>query len=329
MNIRHFILMISCIGSLLIGAPARADWDDYAGFLAGLSLTRAPVHPGPIVAFSEVPDGAGLALLAPGPVDDVPGLRRFVVEGGRLLLAVENPEAKAVLAAFGLSLAAPPPDGERLGGHAALWVLRAPDRGLFGGVGALVTNRPIALRGVDLEPVLGWPGGDGLVHTLRLGAGEVVAVGDASLFIDLMRPVAGNAAFADRVAQWLAEGGRPVYVAIGPGALRGVRNREPPPAPWSDRLNQALESLRTRVPLSGGLARGLGLGIGLLVALLVLLRFPGGRRAGPPPARPADRAAALAGRPGGPGAAVDAGGLSRGRAADPDARPWTPEAMDP
>jgi hypothetical protein len=322
-------LMISCVASTLGFGVARADWDTYSGFVAALEHTRSPIQAGPAVAFAEVPDGAGLALLAPGAVDDVPGLRRFVVEGGRLLLAVESPEATTLLAAFGLHLANPPSDGERLGGHAALWVLRAPDRGLFGGVGALVTNRPVALRGTDLEPVLGWPGGDGLVHTLRLGAGEVIAVGDASLFIDLMRPVAGNAAFADRIARWLAEDGRPVYVATGAGALRGVRQRDPPAPPWSDRLNQALEALRTEGPLSGGLARGLSVVLSLLLALWALLRFPGGRRAGPPPAPPADRAAALAGRPGGPGAATDAPGAAGGRTAPTQARPWTPEAMDP
>jgi hypothetical protein len=287
--------------------PHNAEWNGLSRLASGLTAAGLRVETPPSLDLAALSPDRGLALFDPDAVEHPADLRRFVEDGGRLLLAVEGPGADPLLTELGLRLVEAPAAQARLGDHPGLLVLRGPDEGLLTGVRHVVTNHPAALQGPsELRPLLAFDDGTPFLYHLRMGAGELVVLADASPFINLMQDAGDDARLAADLGSWLGAGGqRPVVLAAAAAPLTGrYHGNGPSPADGTrDRLNQALEQLR--VPMPDGLA------VRFFVALLLagtviyaLTVFPGGRptdrNAGPP--RPRSRAEGLAGRPGGPAA---------------------------
>ncbi|MCB9549401.1 MAG: hypothetical protein H6706_26670 [Myxococcales bacterium] len=303
-----------CLVALLATA-ARAElsaegdaWDDLSRWLDGQRQAGGQVIAGDRVDLGAVPPGSGLALLSPGPVADPAGLRRFVQEGGRVLLAIEDADADALLRTFETqAAAAPATGGERLEGRAALVILRPPQGLVFEGVSALVTNHPAGFAPIGvLEPAVRFHDGTPFAWHLRLGEGELLLLGDASLFINLMLDAGDNGRFAANTLAWLSRGGaQPVTVVGGGVPLDGTYGAPAPEESGLDGLNRSLAEL-------GGTGAPDALLIQVLLALLLaattaytLLVFPGRQARRPGPGRPAadsGPAERAAGRPGGPAA---------------------------
>lgn len=298
---------------ILLGfSAARADlstesdaWDDLSRWLAGHREAGGVVRVGASVDLGQVPAGSGLALLAPGEVTEPAGVRRFVQEGGRVLIAVDDEGASALLREFETGVQEAPVGGEVLGGHEALVVLRPPDARVFAGVGALVTNRPVALTPIrDLEPAIRFADGSAFAWHLKLGEGELLVVGDASLFINLMLDAGGNRTFAANVASWLSRGGTVPLTVVGGGVpLTGTYGAPPP---------SAVEGINGMLAHLAGEGAPDVLLVHVLLALLLaavtaytLLVFPGRPAGRPGPSRPSAESGAVeraAGAPGGPAA---------------------------
>lgn len=278
------------VGSAAAQVVESAEWDGLSRWVAAMRAGAITVEAPAAVDLGAVAPGSGLALLDPA-AGEVDGLRLFVQEGGRVLLAVEDPVAEPLLAAFGLSLAAAPAAAGDTG-HPALRAFAVPGGGLFTGVGTLLANHPAALAGpAHLDPAVSWPDGTAFGYHLKLGEGELVAVGDASLFINLMLDGGGNARFASNLGAWLGRDGAAVYVVGPEGRVEGRYGAGGEGAPMTEGLNAALGEL-------GRLLDPDDLVLHLLLATLlaatlvyVVAVFPGGG-----PVAPGASAAPMAGR---------------------------------
>lgn len=294
------------------GAAAIDDpeWDGLQRWAEAMRAGGVVVSGAEALDLATVPPGSGLALLDP-TAGEVDGLRLFAQEGGRLLLAVEDPAAAPLLAAFGLRLA-PAPEASDDDGHRALQAFAVPGGGLFEQVEVLLANHPVALDGPPhLDAAVRWPDGTAFAYHLRVGEGEVVVVADASLFINLMLDGGGNARFAANVGTWLARDGQAAVWVVGPEAT--VEGR------YGDSADgeRALDGLNAALGELGRLLDPDDLVLHLLLAMLlastlvyVVAVFPGG---GPGPGRAsaapavgrAERAAGAATGPAAPESPTD------------------------
>lgn len=288
--------------------PRSADWDGLSRWVGALEATGIRVEAPAAVDLATLPADAGLALLDATAVASPDGLRAFVRGGGRVLLAVEGPEADDLLARFDLRTETPPAAVPLIGGHPALLHLRAEGSGVLQSVRHVVTNHPTALNAARLlPPAINYPGGAPFAFHLRLGAGEIVVLGDASVFINLMLDAGDNARLAANLGDWLGRSGQtPIFLATRATPVTGAPPGADPEAGGGalDGLNQVLADLAGG-PAPRDLAIHLVMAL-LLVATLVyaLAVFPGGD-ARPPTTLPLDAAGAVeraAGRPGGPAA---------------------------
>ena len=289
-------------------APRSTEWNGLSRWVAGLEQGAIAVQTPDEVALGALPPEGGLALVGAEAVEDTASLRRWVAGGGRLLVAVEGPEADAVLRLFDAHAVAAPESGPRLGGHPALRVIEAPDRGrLFRGVRHVVANWPQALRAADhLRPQLKYEDGTPFVFHLKLGAGEVLLLGDASLLINQMLEAGDNARLAANVGAWLArDGAQPVWVVGPAGRVAGHSAADTPSSETGPvaAINRALGQLATHAaPDAPAVHILLALLLAACITYLVTV-FPGGRgdeAPGSPPLDAAGQVARAAGQPGGP-----------------------------
>lgn len=177
----------------LAAAPIAAPWDGFERFFAVLEdeciLTDAG-GPDLIIVLGEAP-------AAPAPAV----LREAVRVGATLCIATEDPGARALLAEFGLSLGREVFLSLNLfacfKGQPDCPIITAFAGGspLLAGVGALVPNRAREVRGAG-EPLAFFGSGGGrapaFMREVREGRGRVIAIGDQSLFINLMLNERGN-----------------------------------------------------------------------------------------------------------------------------------------
>lgn len=303
---RAWVLLLLWITSAHAELRVEGDgWDDLSRWVQGHTAAGGVLRAGDSIHLADVPPGSGLALLAPGPVQDPAGVRRFVQEGGRVLVAVDDDSANDLLREFETHATEPPAEGERLGGHDALFVLRPPQARVFSGVGALVTNRPMALAPIGvLDPAVRFADGTPFAWHLKLGEGELLLLGDASLFINLMLDAGGNRVFAANTASWLSRGGTVPLTVVGGGVpLTGTFGT--PDAEGVDGINETLAGLAGQGPPDALLVHVLlALLLGAVTAYTLLV-FPGRptRRLGPSrPSQVSGLVERAAGAPGGPAA---------------------------
>lgn len=295
---------------LLISAGAlgetadSAQWDGFTRWVQALRAAGYTVEAPDRLDLTAVPPGAGLALLDPA-AGDFEGLQLFVQEGGRVLLAVESPDAEPLIAAFGLRFAPVPPAAADEG-HPALRPLRAPGAGVFAGVADVLTNRPAALAGpLHLDPAVAYEDGTPFAYHPELGEGELVVLADASPLINLMLDGADNARLAGNLGAWLArDGAAPIRFAGPTTTVSGRYGGEGGGGGALAGLNRALADLG-RILDPDDLILHLLLAMAIAGTLVFAVAvFPGG---GPPVTDgpvvpPPGRAEHLAGRPTGPAA---------------------------
>ncbi len=288
--------------------PRSTEWNGLSRWVSGLEQGPIEVHTPRAVSLLDLAPVGGLALVGAEAVEDPAGLRRWVERGGRLLVAVEGTEADGLLRLFDAHATPAPAGGRRLGGHPALRVLAGPGRGrLFRGVRHLVTNRPHGLQAADhLRAQIRYDDGTAFAYHLKLGAGEALLLGDASLLINQMLDAGDNARLAANVGAWLARDGKsPVYV-VGPSGR--ITGRAPlsgsgPETGTVAAINRALAQLANHAaPDTPAVFILLALLLLACITYLVTV-FPGGRTETSPGAPPLDAAgqvARAAGQPGGP-----------------------------
>jgi hypothetical protein len=205
----------------LVFVAFRAHAEDLAvgehgwnGLSKLLELARAD---GPVLTPEQIDVealGASDALLIVHPTSTLPTaeLASFLRRGGRLAVADDFGTGRSLFALFGMGVHAPNPDGLRtLRDNPALPVASpVVGHALADGVDALVTNHPQVLHHPLLAPIFAFGGSAGtasaqgaVVLSGAVGQGRLVAIADASVFINNMLEFRGNRVFAHNLVRFL------------------------------------------------------------------------------------------------------------------------------
>lgn len=236
-----------------IGAIASAeafdtgsrDWDGYGAFVSVISRRIASVSVVDRLDLATLSERDLLVLIEPAASLEVDAVATWVERGGRLLVIDESGGADALADRFGLVRTDVAVSSDWFLGNDALPRLRPVGRHpISQGIDHIVANHPSALRGPGL-PVFASGAGAGVVWDTTLASGRAVFVTDASLFIGLMMPLAGNARLADNLANYLCASGCSATVVAPGGTLEGTPGRAAESLRSSlETLSQQLDELR-------------------------------------------------------------------------------------
>ncbi len=207
-SLGSFLSCALCLGGAAV-ANAGADFDatnvDWNGSARLVALGRSlhlDVRPSHVLDLGALTTRSSVLVL--GPLRAVPDeLVRFVRAGGRVAVADDVGSGAPFFARYALERVAEP--------RVAMGL-------------SLVTNHPAALRSPGRVPLLAFSGDDGLVHAVRDGDGELVALGDPSLLTNQMLPFADNEHFAAALLRYLTRGtkARTLHVVWGRFEVRGA-----------------------------------------------------------------------------------------------------------
>lgn len=167
--------------------------------------------------------GEAVILLEVAPGRDVARLSAFVDRGGLLVIADESEAVTPLFARLGfVRFDDPGPEAARLPSREGVY-LSTPilEHPLVDGVGYLVTNLPRPFAHPGLSPIAAFDDERHLLAVGRLGQGEIVAIGDGSLFIDQSLELRENARFARNLLRHLRDRSR-VHLVVGPGRVVGA-----------------------------------------------------------------------------------------------------------
>jgi len=160
----------------------------------------------PRVDVEKLPETDALLIIHPVhplPVDE---LAQFMRRGGRVAIADDFGTGQRFLETFGMGVHAPRTKPAHVLRHNERLPIASPLIGhtLTDGVTALATNHPQVLYHQALTPVFGLGGEDSaVVLSGAVGGGRLIAISDASVFINNMLQFPGNRAFARNLLRFL------------------------------------------------------------------------------------------------------------------------------
>jgi hypothetical protein len=211
-------------GAAIATPRARADtpqqaWDGFERLLAAADSAEVELVKVSKLSLSEV--SARDALLIVGPHKQLPvtALSAFLREGGRIALLDDFGSGGRFLAAYQVERGEAPQGGPALRSDPRLLlVYPRSEHPLAEGVPVLLTNEASTLRHPDLKPVFVFGRSD---HALALagavGAGRLVAIGDASLLINQLMTLPSHQRFARNLLEYLSRASGRVWF-LGPDA---------------------------------------------------------------------------------------------------------------
>ncbi len=208
------VLLVGLVGvssSVLAGDfdTASQEWNGLADVVAlaqdeGLELNE--VH---TLDWREVSADDVVVVVYPTTELDVANLTRFVIDGGRVLLADDFGMSPSFLERLSIQRTEPDaqqlPHGEFVDDHPG-WP-RFSVRGehsLIGDVDEVVANYPAVIHNVG-GAVVSYDDDGGLIYDMMLGQGRAVVVADPGIFINAMLPVADNRQLAKNMIHYLCE----------------------------------------------------------------------------------------------------------------------------
>lgn len=225
--------VLACVGLLVTASYAQAPqaheafstagsgWEGYSEFvrLAQRQLGMKRVKPVHALDYSALRTHDAIIIANPTrPLDDA-SLSAFLADGGRLALLDDFGEGGTFLEKFSIFRIAPPGDPkDKLRNNPelpiatpALFQVAGAEVGrhpISQNVEAVMTNHPMGLRHPNLTRVLEIPSQSGPSTALGVtgvisGKGRLFALGDPSIFINLMLRYPGNRAFAEGLVRYL------------------------------------------------------------------------------------------------------------------------------
>jgi hypothetical protein len=216
---RFVCLLASCAA---VGAPAAAHaapaWDGLERLIALAEEAHVELSAPPALSLSQVSDRDALLLVNPQQPLPIGALSTFLREGGRIALLDDFGSGGRFLSAYQVERLPTPSDGPALRGDARFLIAYPrSDHPLAEGVSLLLTNEASVLRHPDLKPVFvfGRHPDRALALAGAVGAGRLVAVGDASLLINPMLSLPSHQRFARNLLEYLSVAGGRVWL-IGP-----------------------------------------------------------------------------------------------------------------
>jgi hypothetical protein len=198
--------------------PASA-WDGFERLLAAAESAEVELVQVKKLSLSDV--SARDALLIVGPHKQLPvtALSAFLREGGRIALLDDFGSGGRFLSAYQVERGEAPRGGPALRGDPRL-LLAYPrsEHPLAEGVPVLLTNEASTLRHPDLKPVFVFGRSEqALALAGAVGAGRLVAVGDASLLINQLMTLPAHQRFAKNLLEYLSRASGRVWF-LGPDA---------------------------------------------------------------------------------------------------------------
>lgn len=235
------LFLLALMGSFLISGSARSqgiitagqrpglpfstsssDWEGYSEFvrLAQRRLGTARIAPVAELDFGKLRSSDAVIIVRPLRSLDERSFSAFLADGGRVALLDDFGKGEGLLRKFGIQRINPPANPvERLRSNPDL-AIAVPSVQLVAGaergrhpiaehVDAVVTNHPLVLRHPDLTPVLEIRDATGRAEALAVTGviakkGRLFALGDPSVFINLMLRYPGNRNLAEGLLDYLA-----------------------------------------------------------------------------------------------------------------------------
>ena len=183
------------------------DWNGLRDFLtlaqgAGVSIERLEA-----LDYDDLDPSRPLILVYPRQALRHRSLSRFVIDGGRILLADDFGASEEFLRRLDVDRVSPIkgtlPHERFLQNNPALPILRAKGlHPLLEGVETIVANHPSVLYNIG-GPVLSFDVDGGLVYDMNLGEGKVIVVSDSSMMINHMVTLGDNEVFWQNAVTYL------------------------------------------------------------------------------------------------------------------------------
>ncbi len=201
--------------------------------------------------YAELKTEEPLIVLYPSQGLDVGSVERYMLEGGRVLVADDFGASGELLERLDLSRVEPVrgtlPHDEFLNNNPALPIVRSSGvHGLLEGVDVVVANHPSVLYNVG-GPVLGFSADGGLVYDMNLGKGKVVVMGDSSMFINHMLTIGDNAQLARNSLRYVCSDKLPCRVHLYVGAFEQSGTFGAPDDPLSKSLTESVSSFNDAI----------------------------------------------------------------------------------
>ncbi|MET0340019.1 MAG: DUF4350 domain-containing protein [Polyangiales bacterium] len=234
-------LMCMAIGSVWVAlmttsvtARAQPRWDGLDSLLRASRDSDAAIEAPDVLDLSHIDSRDALLIIAPDGALPTGALTTFLREGGRIALLDDFGPAERLLAAYQVTrLPAPSGDVPALRDDPSLLIAYpASEHPLVEGVDLLLTNGASALHHRELKPVFTFGHTQSaLVLAGAVGAGRLVAIGDASLLINQMMTLPAHQRFAKNLLTYLKRpGGRVLLVdahtrvegSYGGSSARGI-----------------------------------------------------------------------------------------------------------
>lgn len=203
---------------LLFASTASADYERESEAWNGLSgLETIAMSEGFKLEFVDSIDYQELerdrqpvVFIYPRSELDVRSLSRFVLDGGRVLIADDFGTSEPLLERLEIRRVVPSPGNlphsRFVEENPALPRFEPEGRHpLLEGVDQIVANHPAVLSNPG-GPVVGYSAGGALVYDMNLGPGKAIVVADASIMINQMLGVADNGRFVANALRYLCEG---------------------------------------------------------------------------------------------------------------------------
>lgn len=211
-------------GAISCGRAYAQDWDGLSELAEVAAESSIELKLPAKLDLSKLSPTDALLIVGPRQALPVTPITTFLREGGRVALLDDSGTGERLLSAYQVSRRATETrDVPALRGDPNLLIAYpAAEHPLVEGVPLLLTNRAVELFHPDLKPVLTFGrGARALVLAGAIGAGRLVAVGDASVVINQMLQIPGQRRFAKNLLEYLARPGGRIWL-VGPDTeIRG------------------------------------------------------------------------------------------------------------
>jgi hypothetical protein len=201
------------------GGRARAQpaWDGLERLVALADAAHVELLAPRTLSLSQVSERDALLLVNPQRPLPVGALSTFLREGGRIALLDDFGSGGRFLSAYQVERLPAPRQGPALRDDPRFLIAYPrSDHPLAEGVPLLLTNEASVLRHPDLKPVFVFGRGEqALALAGAVGAGRLVAVGDASLLINQLLTLPSHERFARNLLEYLSVAGGRVWL-VGP-----------------------------------------------------------------------------------------------------------------
>ena len=204
-------------------STASSSWEGYSEFvrLVQRRLGTERIKPTFTLDYDKLRPEDALIIVRPETILDGTSLSAFLADGGRVALLDDYGQSDTFLRRFGVTRVGAPVDPERrLRNNADLAIATPVKQEIPGAAGhhhpmaaqvqAVVTNHPVVLRHPRLTSVLEIRDAHGAAADLAITGviakrGRLFAIGDPSVFINLMLRYPGNRHLAEGLADYLIE----------------------------------------------------------------------------------------------------------------------------